>query len=188
MEKYALHIKNGRHRTYSYRKKLKSMGLRYDGHAFGITTDDPALLKKIHRFCFFHGLKCIVMNPEYCRNTTYRNDFFRHYKPAVLGKYFCIYCGRLLSPETVTVDHIIPVKKASENSAYQKFIQIMHWKGVNDHRNLGAACRRCNSRKGAKTGLWLLRGYIGKSSLFQYFRWTVRACLIAALVCFFFRI
>ncbi|WP_330675333.1 hypothetical protein [Blautia hansenii] len=41
--------------------------------------------------------------------------------------------------------------------------------GVNDHGNLTTACKRCNSRKGAKTSFWVLRGMIGKSFFFWVF-------------------
>lgn len=33
---------------------------------------------------------------------------------------------------------------------------------INDTRNLVPACRKCNSRKGANTGIWIIRGLIGR--------------------------
>lgn len=46
--------------------------------------------------------------------------------------YTCQYCGKKLSPNKLTIDHIIPKYKGGGNS----------WK------NLVAACKSCNSKKG----------------------------------------
>ncbi len=46
----------------------------------------------------------------------------------------CPYCSCIITPETATVDHIVPLAKGGLHSAI----------------NLVACCRSCNSRKGAK--------------------------------------
>lgn len=47
-------------------------------------------------------------------------------------EWHCQICGKVLTKETVTIDHIIPVSKG----------------GTNDIENLQPMCRSCNSRKG----------------------------------------
>lgn len=182
MDKHRICVRNGKKRTYKYRRKLRSFGLHWSENCFTMDTDDIYHIRKIRRFCRFHQLEFNDKNLSYTRNTSYRQEFFSHYKPAALGRYFCIYCGKLIPYGQVTVDHIIPVKKASEDPVYQKFVRILGWNGVNDYRNLGAACRRCNSRKSAKTGLWLIRGFIGKSNLFQIVRWIIRILVPVVLI------
>jgi hypothetical protein len=45
----------------------------------------------------------------------------------------CVYCGRVLPPEELTVDHVQPVMRGGDGS----------------DGNLVTACRSCNTRKGA---------------------------------------
>ena len=49
--------------------------------------------------------------------------------------YRCQYCGNTFKPEKLTLDHVIPKSRGGDNS----------WK------NLVAACKKCNQRKGNKT-------------------------------------
>lgn len=118
---------------------------------------------------------------RYSRSSGCRNTYFSSRTPDIGNRYFCIYCGRLLKKKNVNVDHILPVRKAETSRWVQSYMERKHWAGVNDARNLGASCRRCNSRKGAKTGIWTLRGMIGKSKLFQVFRWGCRGLLFVCI-------
>jgi 5-methylcytosine-specific restriction endonuclease McrA len=47
----------------------------------------------------------------------------------------CQYCGKKFLPEKLTIDHVIPKSRGGKNS----------WK------NLVAACKKCNQRKGNRT-------------------------------------
>lgn len=49
------------------------------------------------------------------------------------GQRHCAYCGRRLSPRTVTADHVKPLSRG----------------GYDRRRNVVAACSRCNSQKGS---------------------------------------
>jgi len=51
----------------------------------------------------------------------------------------CGYCGVNLSPETFTIDHIIPVSKFPNKAA------------ANTRENQVSCCRKCNTSKGDKT-------------------------------------
>lgn len=96
---------------------------------------------------------------KYRRGSSCRYDFIRK-NPGFHGYYLCRYCGKPLSKDRMTVDHRIPVRKAEKSWLYRKLLNHYPY-GVNDVRNLVPACKRCNGRKGSKTGIWLLLGYTG---------------------------
>lgn len=60
----------------------------------------------------------------------------------VLEKYDskCAYCGIEISLETMSVDHIIPLRRKSGISV----------EGLNEIQNFNPSCRQCNSSKGSK--------------------------------------
>ncbi len=61
----------------------------------------------------------------------YREDWFKHNKPGIRGKYRCVCCGKLFSKKDITIDHRIPKRKG----------------GTDDLWNLQPMCRSCNSSK-----------------------------------------
>jgi hypothetical protein len=80
----------------------------------------------------------------------------------------------------MVIDHLIPVAKAKVSS-YARFCLKLHGiTNVNDVRNLVPSCDRCNRKKGAKMGLWVVRGRLGKYKLY----WIIRRILIIALIVF----
>jgi 5-methylcytosine-specific restriction endonuclease McrA len=94
----------------------------------------------------------------------------------VRDEFTCQYCGEVLPPKHLTLDHVIPVSK----------------KGPKTWTNVVAACRECNQRKGNRTPLtanmpllkeprvptWLraadleLRGQGTPPSWYQYLRYS----------------
>lgn len=97
---------------------------------------------------------------QYERSNNYRKQFFASNKPFFKKYYICSYCGRLLTINQVTVDHLIPIKKVKskkgffkkvETMIYRKLLKFLKIDNVNDHKNLVVACNRCNSKKGART-------------------------------------
>ena len=44
---------------------------------------------------------------------------------------------------------------------------------INDVKNLVPSCEKCNSKKGSKMGLWLIRGDIGKHFGIWLFWWSL---------------
>lgn len=79
--------------------------------------------------------------------------------------YRCVYCGCIHKKDKITVDHLIPVYKVEQSSyrnIFRKLLSAMKIDNINSDRNLVPACRRCNSKKGSKTGFWIVRGLLGK--------------------------
>lgn len=159
-------------------RKLKAMkfnlkkdesGKYYQRH---IEDNDTAELKSIKRFCRHRFLRVVLHDDSMERSTNYRNRFFRENR-GLFGNgeyYLCAYCGKPLSKRKVRVDHIIPVYLASHSDEYKKMLLVKGIKNVNDPANLAASCARCNGRKGASGGLWVLRGYFGRSWVRVLFR------------------
>ena len=119
-----------------------------------------------------------MANDKYTRSTTYRAEYFKHNKPTVGGMYRCIYCGRYFPRDKITIDHIIPVYAAQHSLMTRIGMKIIGLDTINDVKNLGAACKRCNKRKGKKTGLWVIRGALGKTRWF----WVARFLFWATIV------
>lgn len=115
------------------------------------------------------------MIPEqFTRSADYRKDFFKVAKPAVEAKYRCAYCGRKFTYKNITVDHIIPVNQMQYSKKARKLAKKFGIENVNDTKNLVAACRSCNSKKGIKMGSWVYKGIIGKSETLWKIRMGVR--------------
>lgn len=115
----------------------------------------------LKKLCRQNKVKFEINNDFGKRSTTYRTEYFKHNKPIYKKFYRCVYCGRLLSRRKITVDHIYPVKKVNESTYYQDKLKRMGADSVNDYRNLVSACFRCNAKKSAKTGWWIIKAKIG---------------------------
>ena len=85
----------------------------------------------------------------------YRYHYFKQ-NPGLFGKiWFCSQCHKILwGKKNVQVDHIWALGAG----------------GVNRTINTVAICRKCNSRKSDKMGLWLLNGLLGKCLELVIFR------------------
>lgn len=77
----------------------------------------------------------------------YRYYYFKK-NPGLFGAiWFCSQCHKILiGKKNVQVDHIWALGAG----------------GINRTINTAAICRKCNSRKSDKTGLWLINGILGK--------------------------
>ncbi len=159
----------------SFRKKYTDLSKRDESEIKGLR----------RKFCLKTGISCDIIDENFVRNTSYRKDFFENNKPKYGNKYRCIYCGRLFVKEKITVDHIYPVD-AAKYKANQVFLKLFGIKDINCLKNLGAACERCNKRKSAKTGMWVVKGIIGKSDFLWYVRYVLRILLILCLLFVFF--
>ena len=109
---------------------------------------------------------------QWTRDPYTRDKFFRthnngepdEYKRNKAGKkvgfYRCAYCGKLVEKSQVEVDQIVPVNAVRANdSIYRDFLKELGCESVNDSRNLVAACRECNQKKGASVDLeWIKAG------------------------------
>lgn len=165
--KYTIEIRNSQLTTRSATQKLKRNGFRfqptgkYSGFWHKETTSEREA-KRWRKFCRFR-FDCRVYNKElHERGKNYREDYFKANPPTANGKYHCAYCGRKLKRADVVVDHLIPVHKAKISRYWQKRLLHSCEGNVNHPNNLVSSCCRCNSKKGAKTSFWIIRGMIGK--------------------------
>lgn len=181
---YLIRLRDGRRKTYDCRQELganefvfynKSKKNKY----WEKETTNKKDIEFWKRFARSHGLICEVEDALYSRNSTYRKDFFEQNKPFWKNRYFCVYCGRLLPKNKIEIDHIIPVHQAKKWYV-RKMLRKMH--GVNDPKNLGASCRKCNRAKGSKMNGWVFRGHLGKSNAYQVFRWIVRFVVVILII------
>lgn len=144
-----------------FRLKKDSNGMLWQKHINDEKRDE---LKKVKKFCRKHFLKYGFIDDSMERSTDYRRRFFKEQRGVFGTKiYICAYCGRFLTKKNVRVDHIIPVYKAANSGFYRTLLSLRRIKNVNDVRNLTASCEKCNSRKSAKGGLWVIRGWFGRS-------------------------
>lgn len=143
--------------------------------------EEKRLLKKIKKkFTLKPGIACEITDEDFARNSSYRQFYFKNEVPYWGNRYRCIYCGRFLKKEDVTIDHIIPIYKAEHCISARMLMKILGLKTVNDYGNLGAACEKCNKKKGSKMGLWAIRGMLGKNKWFWRVRFTTYVIIVAA--------
>ena len=163
--KYIIEIKNGKHKTYYLRNELYNMGFifRKKDKVWFKTTDNKDEIKYYKDYSKRNKLKYYCYQETYLRGTSYRKDFFMNTDPHYKNKYFCSYCGVLLSREELTVDHIIPIDKAKKSKTAKKILHLLKIDNINDIRNLTASCFECNSRKRNKLGFWIIKGFLGKT-------------------------
>lgn len=168
-----------RQSTYPLRDTFRARGFTWDKNkrAWVGECDDENFMKSLDRL----GLKVTDTNFE--RSATYRDEFLKN----TLPPYHCAYCGKKLTRQTLTVDHLIPVHKLSVGSRrkfYQRLLKVFcHTYDPNSLNNLVCTCVPCNSRKRTKTGFWVIRGKIGNTRWF----WPVwRAFLVGVVVLILF--
>lgn len=182
--KTIIQIKDGQNQTYYQRNELYMMGFRFEKKT-KVWTKKETDEQMIEYYKLFAKRKRFVIRTYYDtfeRSHDYRRKFFIENKPQIKGKYFCAYCGALLDPDEVTVDHIIPVVKAQRNNFAKWILNKKHITDINDPKNLAPACLECNTKKGKKIGLWTLRGFIGKNKSFWIIGYSV--FIIFALIIF----
>ena len=185
-ESYTIEIANGWGKIFWYRKYLREQGFSFTKKSYG----KSYYHKKCHQqeiciqwkqYCKKRGLKCRIYGKEYTRSSDYRKTFFdqKKYK----RKYtLCAYCGLPVKVERLTVDHIIPVHKVKNTRTGRMYMKLFSIHDVNEYRNLCGACKSCNSRKGHKLGIWVIQGFIGKSILLWWLRWTIRITALCILI------
>lgn len=181
-----IRIRNGRKPTYYYRRLLFSDDFKLIKRAYGksyfeLHVPDQAADKWKEKYESL-GLRVELIPDEYIRDNKYRNNYFRFY-PA--DAYRCVYCGRIFPKEMITIDHVFPVKKAN-TKAGRKYIEKNGLSGINDIKNLVPCCKRCNSRKRTKTGLWIIRAKAGKADVFWDIMIPIKKGIIVSVVLLMF--
>lgn len=172
-------IFDGKRSTYRYRNELGRLGFYYtpqpSPHWYLDVSEDR--LCEVEAWCFKRKLSIVMLENE--RSSNYRKTFFDENTGNWReGKYQCVYCGRRLRKEQVSVDHLISVRKTQCSKHYLKLLRKVGFETVNDVRNLVPACKRCNSRKGSKGGWWIVRGLLGRHREFWAIVWSLEGLLV----------
>lgn len=166
---YPVSVFSTKELSHRNRRKLASFGLIWDGVEYsGIVREKT--LHRIKKYCSIHKYRFRIENNLGRRGSDYRRRYFIMNKPVFHDKYICVYCGKLLKKDDVTIDHLYPIGKASKSISYQKKLNRRGLKNINDGKNLVSACYKCNALKGTDTGIWILKGKIG----LIYPLWIVR--------------
>lgn len=153
-------------------------------------TEDPSGAETCKEFAESKKLLCLIEYPQERRSADYRQQFFRtNMGLCHKGKHYqCVYCGRIFPKDQITVDHLFAVKGVQRSKIMKWLLHRLTITDVNDPKNLVPACRHCNSKKGSKGGIWILRGVIGQSFTIWLARWIMRVVLIALCVYFVIQI
>ena len=157
-----------------HKRRLRRYGLKHTGENTFIGNVPRRKYTKFCEYCRRYKIRYRINNTFGVRNSGYRTIFFQNHRSVFGNMYFCAYCGRLMKKKNVSVDHIYPVDKVSKSPKMQRKLKLRRMTDVNDKRNLVASCKRCNLRKGTRTGFWIFRGKIGKSNLFWIVRYVIR--------------
>lgn len=131
------------------------------GDYFSVKVDSKGkktIVKNLHK----HKIRYRIYEEKWARSTDYRREFIKNNK----APYRCRYCNRKLKQKYMVVDHVIPVNKVKNSLFARLLINIQGMDSVNDIKNLVASCKRCNSAKSDKMGLWLIRAYLGRYKIY----------------------
>lgn len=156
-------ISNQKRNTYKYRRKLYDFGLRYENGKWRLRTSDNDLISRIAYFSRRKHLHYECIKDKYTRSNNYRKTLIENYQKKDNKYYRCAYCGKKLTKDKMTVDHIVPIDKVQHSWTYRQFIRLMNISDINELRNLAPACERCNKKKGRKVKGYLLNGLTGRT-------------------------
>lgn len=164
-------------------KELFADGFRYDKNKKSFFHDSLSE-ERINYWRSRCRFRCriLIYEQKHQRGTRYREDHFLVHAPDLFGKYRCVYCGKLMTKKEATVDHLIPVQGAKRSRFWQLILERLKYDGVNDPRNLVTACKKCNSSKGSKTGIWILFGWLGKHTLYWFLVYGIQISLVVCLL------
>lgn len=160
--------------------KLYAYGLHRSGYYTYSGRVSKSTYKRIEEHCRKNHIRVKLDNGFGDRSADYRKTFFTHTRPLAGKWYICAYCGRIRSKEAITVDHLYPVSRAQKSIEFQKKMRRKGYRNINDHKNLVAACSKCNMKKGAKTGIWVVKGKIGRYTPIWVVRYAVRIAILSA--------
>lgn len=117
---------------------------------------------------------------KYKRSEDYRYRYVLNH-PGTFGKfYMCPYCGRIMTRNSMQVDHIISINLANEHRAYRILVPN---DDINNIRNLTASCPECNNRKSDSGGGWIFLGRFGKYIFILIWAILLLSCLAFVLCC-----
>lgn len=184
-----IQIKIPKKNTFWIRRKIKAEGFipAYDGKfrstwQLKVSDNDAATIRKWKRFAKKKQFECIVTQDRYSRASNYRSKYIS-YDPGHNGWYFCLYCGRPMRKDQMTVDHIVPVDRAGRSWFVQKYLSAHGIEDVNDYKNLGPCCKRCNRKKSNHFNpYWMIQARLGKIRGFWLIRLETKLLIITVVV------
>mgnify|MGYP003504843294 CR=1 FL=1 len=176
-------IDNGHSKTFIYKDDIKKMGFKYDANCQNwqkeINTEEE--LNDVELYCGKRGLA--VISPFTKRSNNYRDIFFENTPPVdKRERYRCVYCGRKLKRNKVSVDHLISVYRSQISQKSRNKLRKMNCTSVNDVKNLVPSCRHCNSSKGYWLYPWIWMAKIGKNEKF----WKIKNIIFYGAIIYTF--
>ncbi len=181
MKTYPIVVSGSRMEDKAIKRVLTKAGLAWDGIEYSGQVTERRL-KKLQRFAEAQDPKLTlrITNALGRRRADYRRRYFSNHPPDVGKRYICVYCGRWMKRDAVTVDHLYPVGRVSRDVKLQKKLERRGIRNINDPQNLVAACQPCNAGKANSMGFWILRGRIGRHPGLWFARYLLRMAVIAA--------
>lgn len=180
-------ISNQKRNTYKYRRNLYDFGLRYENGKWRLRTSDNDLISRIAYFCRRKHLHYECIKDKYTRSNNYRKTLIENYQKKNNKYYRCAYCGKKLTQDKMTVDHIVPIDKVQHMWRYRQLIRLMKISDINDLRNLAPACDRCNKKKGRTLKGYFISGMTGRTYkgviIRRWLKFIIAVLLISGL-CF----
>lgn len=174
-----IEISNGKGNTYNHRNYLVAKGLKFNKRSYGKSFYSKRIndeeKEELVEYCKRNRLRYLIIEECHVRDLHYRKEFLQTKNREWT---LCAYCGLPVRTKSITVDHIVPVDKVKKSNYAKWVLKLLHIGNVNDIKNLAGACKKCNSSKGTKMGLWILRGFIGKSTAIWIVRWIIRLAII----------
>ena len=182
MPRYPVTVDTKTYRPTKHWLRFIQLGLKYTGSGIYKGSVKRLNVNRIRILCRNEHYIFKINNSLGTRSNDYRHMFFLTNSPSVLNGYFCSYCGRYVSKNKITVDHLYPIGRASKSLRLQRWLRFNGITDINDTRNLVPACERCNKSKGTHMGLWILKGILGRVQWLWYPRWILRFGILIYLV------
>lgn len=179
-------LSDGKNRLYNVHTYLASVGFTFNKRSAGNSFYEKEMTEEKasdwETFAKKNKLNIDIIPKEYMRSTDYRDTYFKNNRPVVEAKYRCAYCGKKIPFRETTIDHIFPINKLCYDPSVRKRAARWGINGANEEKNLVTACKSCNSKKGTKMGIWIYKGFLGKSESFWIFRKGIRILGIIAII------
>ena len=96
------------------------------------------------------------------KSNDYKDKFFADFKPQYKNAYFCAYCGRIINKSAVEISHLYPPSEIKRNVNLKFRLMKRNIFNADDIKNLVPACKKCFRKKGNKTGMWVIKGKLGR--------------------------
>jgi len=128
----------------------------------------------------WRNFKAVIFKDRYNRNSNYRKAFFDS-RPDD-DSFRCVYCGKIVPKQYVTVDHVVPVHHAKRYASAKLALKLKGCDSVNDIGNLVPSCFKCNKKKGSDYNIvYVIRSIYGENKLYWDVIHTLRLLLFVIM-------